>query len=438
MFIDEYRLETNPFAADRVRPFFASDGVRYASRRIADLLGGQLDHLYLYGDVGVGKTTLVRRQLADADGLEVCWIDSGIDGAEALLVKLIKDIGPGTVDGSISELRKILSVYLNFQSSRGSDFVIVVDELDELRGEVLREIEGIFRLQARNRPIVRFLFVSRSEELVRRTAEEHEGAHSRRSALQRLHGFTLEETGAHIRTTLKSAGCHWADELISDEIVLDIQALTQGVVGDVDAVCRDALDELSGRAGRPNQRLKLTQTLIRNVGAEMHLRYDAAPWEAVESEAPAPESIQLHDLDGLTIESARLLVSSGGARIGEVPMNRARLVLGRDQTCDISLNSSFISRYQSLFMETSKGWVLIDLNSTNGCFVNGRRVSEHRLADGDLISIGHHQIRFVVATRSAANGASRSSRADLDATLLRQVTPVELPLEEPVEELVDH
>ena len=119
-------------------------------------------------------------------------------------------------------------------------------------------------------------------------------------------------------------------------------------------------------------------------------------------------------------------------------MNRARLVLGRDQTCDISLNSSFISRYQSLFMETSKGWVLIDLNSTNGCFVNGRRVSEHRLADGDLISIGHHQIRFVVATRSAANGASRSSRADLDATLLRQVTPVELPLEEPVEELVDH
>jgi pSer/pThr/pTyr-binding forkhead associated (FHA) protein len=37
---------------------------------------------------------------------------------------------------------------------------------------------------------------------------------------------------------------------------------------------------------------------------------------------------------------------------------------------------------------------LIDLSSTNGCFVNGRRVREHRLRDGDLIAVGHHQMRF--------------------------------------------
>ena len=38
--------------------------------------------------------------------------------------------------------------------------------------------------------------------------------------------------------------------------------------------------------------------------------------------------------------------------------------------------------------------MLIDLSSTNGCFVNGRRVREHRLRDGDLIAVGHHQMRF--------------------------------------------
>jgi pSer/pThr/pTyr-binding forkhead associated (FHA) protein len=38
--------------------------------------------------------------------------------------------------------------------------------------------------------------------------------------------------------------------------------------------------------------------------------------------------------------------------------------------------------------------MLIDLSSTNGCFVNGRRVREHRLRDGDLIAVGHHQLRF--------------------------------------------
>jgi hypothetical protein len=43
---------------------------------------------------------------------------------------------------------------------------------------------------------------------------------------------------------------------------------------------------------------------------------------------------------------------------------------------------------------TPEGWLLIDLSSTNGCFVNGRRVREHRLRDGDLIAVGHHQMRF--------------------------------------------
>jgi pSer/pThr/pTyr-binding forkhead associated (FHA) protein len=70
------------------------------------------------------------------------------------------------------------------------------------------------------------------------------------------------------------------------------------------------------------------------------------------------------------------------------------MVMGRDRSCDISLNSNYVSRYQNLFMETDDGWVLIDLNSTNGCFVNGQRIREHRLRDGDLISLGQHQLRF--------------------------------------------
>ena len=80
--------------------------------------------------------------------------------------------------------------------------------------------------------------------------------------------------------------------------------------------------------------------------------------------------------------------------VAEISLNRPRMVLGRDHSCDISLDSRYVSRYQNLFMETANGWVLIDLGSTNGCFVNGRRVREHHLRDGDLIAVGHHQLRF--------------------------------------------
>jgi pSer/pThr/pTyr-binding forkhead associated (FHA) protein len=83
------------------------------------------------------------------------------------------------------------------------------------------------------------------------------------------------------------------------------------------------------------------------------------------------------------------------------------MVRGRDSSCDISLDSSYVSRYQNLFMETGDGWMLIDLNSTNGCFVNGRRVHEHYLRDGDLISLGQHQLRFA---------GHEASEAELTAT----------------------
>src|SRR6185436_15898907 len=87
--------------------------------------------------------------------------------------------------------------------------------------------------------------------------------------------------------------------------------------------------------------------------------------------------------------------SSGRKLVAENSLNRPRMVLGRDDSCDIGLDSRYVSRFQNLFMETAQGWLLIDLSSTNGCFVNGRRVREHRLRDGDLIAVGQHQMRFV-------------------------------------------
>ena len=82
-------------------------------------------------------------------------------------------------------------------------------------------------------------------------------------------------------------------------------------------------------------------------------------------------------------------------------------VTGLDFAIDaiFSLDSRYVSRYQNLFMETPDGWLLIDLSSTNGCFVNGRRVREHRLRDGDLIAVGHHQLRF--SGPQAKTGKSR-------------------------------
>jgi hypothetical protein len=192
---------------------------------------------------------------------------------------------------------------------------------------------------------------------------------------------------------LRGAGCDWAEELVPDEVVTDIQAFTQGVVGDINAIASAALDALVARSPGSTRQPKVTRALLKEVGAQLNLRYDASAWTQP-VEQLSPEAVHVSDPNRLKLEAARLIVSSGRTVVAEVTLNRPRMVLGRDDSCDISLDSRYVSRFQNLFMETPDGWMLIDLSSTNGCFVNGRRVREHRLRDGDLIAVGHHQMRF--------------------------------------------
>jgi pSer/pThr/pTyr-binding forkhead associated (FHA) protein len=62
--------------------------------------------------------------------------------------------------------------------------------------------------------------------------------------------------------------------------------------------------------------------------------------------------------------------------------------------------------------------MLIDLSSTNGCFVNGRRVREHRLRDGDLIAVGHHQMRFTGPSAKVRPNVPAQHAAEPDTTLV--------------------
>ena len=52
-----------------------------------------------------------------------------------------------------------------------------------------------------------------------------------------------------------------------DEVVLDIQAFTQGIVGDVNAICCAALDAIAARSTGSNRQPKVTRALLKEAGA---------------------------------------------------------------------------------------------------------------------------------------------------------------------------
>ena len=75
-------------------------------------------------------------------------------------------------------------------------------------------------------------------------------------------------------------------------------------------------------------------------------------------------------------------------------MDKPRLLIGRSEHNDISIGSRFISRHHALLVRHGSSTFLKDLNSTNGTTVNAKRISNHVLMHDDVITIGHHKIKF--------------------------------------------
>ena len=71
----------------------------------------------------------------------------------------------------------------------------------------------------------------------------------------------------------------------------------------------------------------------------------------------------------------------------------ARTRIGRAADCDIVIDEAAASRHHALIHFDRGGAVLEDLNSTNGTFLNGRRVARADLRDGDVVTLGEAQFR---------------------------------------------
>jgi len=92
---------------------------------------------------------------------------------------------------------------------------------------------------------------------------------------------------------------------------------------------------------------------------------------------------------------ARLVLSLDGQVMAEYNMNKERYTIGRLPDNDIRIDNPAVSGHHSLIINILNDSFLEDLNSTNGTYVNGKLIKKHALQHGDVITAGHHQLRFV-------------------------------------------
>jgi diguanylate cyclase (GGDEF)-like protein len=89
--------------------------------------------------------------------------------------------------------------------------------------------------------------------------------------------------------------------------------------------------------------------------------------------------------------------------IGElVDITDDRLLIGRDESCGLVLNDDSVSRRHALLEKTADGFLVTDLDSTNGTYVNDERIASRHLASGDRLRLGNQIFKLLVADQLEA------------------------------------
>lgn len=87
-----------------------------------------------------------------------------------------------------------------------------------------------------------------------------------------------------------------------------------------------------------------------------------------------------------------LELSCNGRLVQKLSLDRPQFLIGRAKDNDITISSDYVSRYHVMLLRHEGATILVDLQSTNGTFVNSELVFNYVLANDDVIAVDQHSI----------------------------------------------
>ena len=348
----------------------------------------------LQGPTLSGKSTLIRGFVESLhEDSSVAVIDGKGLNTTNLLISVMRQFGYNLELSSANELLGLVRVFALQQAASNKAPLLIIDNAHELKASALRALCELAELKVRNSSALKFVLVSdRSLQGLMDTPAMSA------MAKRLVHDFHLrpmnrDETKHYLHTKLAAAGSDYPAYVFPDEVCRDIWQASAGWPGIVDRVALLAL--------------AATKTLPVSISSVEHPVLPVGTWADDAPLDAEPEKI-------IPPEPPRLIVTNNGSVMQDMTMDKARALIGRSDHNDISINSRFVSRHHALLVRHGASTFLMDLNSTNGTFVNSKRVSNHVLLHEDVIKLGHHSIKFYdpcATTRGELDGVDFADTA---------------------------
>jgi pSer/pThr/pTyr-binding forkhead associated (FHA) protein len=113
---------------------------------------------------------------------------------------------------------------------------------------------------------------------------------------------------------------------------------------------------------------------------------------------------------------ARLILMFNKQVIKEYPLLKDSVTIGRDEDNTITIDNLAVSGYHARIDIAGPDFIVTDLQSTNGTFVDDKKIVSHKLSHGDNVMVGKHVILFVGVEKGKAE--EEDQKMDMDKTMM--------------------
>jgi len=141
------------------------------------------------------------------------------------------------------------------------------------------------------------------------------------------------------------------------------------------------------------------------IGPDTTLSFNAVPTETTEAGEGSPSAADVAAVEALPAGSALLIVQRGPNTGARFLLDAERTTAGRRPESDIFLDDVTVSRKHAEFVRRAGHFVVRDVGSLNGTYVQRDRIEEAVLRPGDEVQIGKYRLVFFPSPRDAGAGA---------------------------------
>lgn len=337
------------------------------------------------GEIGSGKTTLLQSFLSELEDDVIYAVVSQTQLTPTqFLQAVLAEFGFKPFKKRKVELLDMLNMFLIEQYSSGKKVVLVVDEGQNLSKKVLEEIRMLSGIETHKEKVLRIILAGQPE--LKQTLESPGLKQLLQRVRLRFHIGPLDrrESREYVERRLKIAG-RAKNDLFADDSFDVIFRFSGGVPRLINTLCDTAL-----LCAFADEKETLDASDVLTAAEELN-------WQEHENITGVFEQLRrFEDTHRKESDShvTQIEVRTDGDVIDVLTFPLGRVIVGRSPDNEVYIKSKFVSRHHAQLVSDDGGCVIEDLNSTNGVFLGEKQIKKYRLRDGDIVSLGVHELVY--------------------------------------------